>query len=310
MIRRGSEVNAKALPPKTEYILYCRPSQLQVKLMQELCDDMMADPLTIIMHLRSIANHPSLFLGKNLEEGTRPRIQRLAQQYASKTSGFVENSGKLVVFASLLVAFAQSGEKAVIFSNFTQTLDMLASFCRNFNFNVERLDGQVPTKERQKIVNRFNDPATPANTILLVSTKAGGTGLNLIGASRLVLFDSDWNPANDLQAMARIWRDGQKKSCHIYRLVTSGTIDEKILQRQIKKTGLHAIFDMETSVVAPEFQEEDLKDIFEVETADESNTHRIMGCHCEGDGTTAEERDIEEEGDGDAESNEKENKAD
>jgi len=71
-----------------------------------------------------------------------------------------------------------------------------------------------------------------------LSTKAGGVGLNLIGASRLILFDLDWNPAHDLQAMARIWRDGQKKECFIYRLLTTGTIEEKIFQRQMSKGSL------------------------------------------------------------------------
>lgn len=74
--------------------------------------------------------------------------------------------------------------------------------------------------------------------VLLLSAKAGGVGLNLVGASNLILYDSDWNPASDQQAMARIWRDGQKKSVYIYRLLTSGTIEEKIFQRQICKTGL------------------------------------------------------------------------
>lgn len=74
--------------------------------------------------------------------------------------------------------------------------------------------------------------------VFLLSTKAGGAGLNIIGASRLILFDSDWNPSTDLQAMARIHRDGQKKPCFIYRFLTTGTMDEKIYQRQITKTGL------------------------------------------------------------------------
>ena len=74
--------------------------------------------------------------------------------------------------------------------------------------------------------------------MFLLSSKAGGTGLNLIGASRIVLYDIDWNPATDMQAMARIWRDGQRKHCHIYRLVTTGTIEEKIYQRQVVRSFL------------------------------------------------------------------------
>lgn len=79
---------------------------------------------------------------------------------------------------------------------------------------------------------------TNSPVVFLLSTKAGGVGINLIGASRLILVDSDWNPSHDLQAMARIHRDGQKRPVFIYRLLTSGTIDEKIFQRAITKMGL------------------------------------------------------------------------
>ena len=91
----------------------------------------------------------------------------------------------------------------------------------------------------------------------MLSTKAGGVGLNLIGASRLVLFDLDWNPAHDIQAMARIWRDGQKKTVHIYRLLTTGTIEEKIFQRQVMKQGLCTV--VKDSSSNTKFSREELK---------------------------------------------------
>ena len=81
-----------------------------------------------------------------------------------------------------------------------------------------RLDGSMTIKKRAKVVERFNDAASP-EFIFMLSSKAGGCGLNLIGANRLVMFDPDWNPANDEQAMARVWRDGQRKECFIYRLL-------------------------------------------------------------------------------------------
>ena len=74
---------------------------------------------------------------------------------------------------------------------------------------------------------------------LFIYSKAGGCGLNLIGANRLVMFDPDWNPANDEQAMARVWRDGQKKECFVYRFLAVGTIEEKIFQRQTHKKVLY-----------------------------------------------------------------------
>ena len=85
-----------------------------------------------------------------------------------------------------------------------------------------RLDGSMTIKKRAKVVESFNDPASP-EFIFMLSSKAGGCGLNLIGANRLVMFDPDWNPANDEQAMARVWRDGQKKECFIYRLLAVST---------------------------------------------------------------------------------------
>jgi DNA repair and recombination protein RAD54B len=88
-----------------------------------------------------------------------------------------------------------------------------------------------------------------------LSTKAGGTGINLIGANRLILFDSDWNPSTDRQAMARIHRDGQKKPCYIYRILIPGTMDEKIYQRQISKLSLS-----DSLMVSKEFQEADKDD--------------------------------------------------
>lgn len=109
--------------------------------------------------------------------------------------------------------------------------------CSFNNYKFFRLDGSTPSDKRLEYVDKFNTPDSPEFCFLL-SSKAGGVGLNLIGANRLVLFDPDWNPSNDLQAMARIWREGQKKPVFIYRFMTTGTIEEKIFQRQIVKEGL------------------------------------------------------------------------
>ncbi|CAN0301398.1 unnamed protein product, partial [Discosporangium mesarthrocarpum] len=107
-----------------------------------------------------------------------------------------------------------------------------------------RLDGSTGVSKRQKLVDAFNTPG-PGSFAFLLSSKAGGCGLNLIGANRLVLFDPDWNPAVDKQAAARVWRDGQKKRCFVYRqpFVSTGTIEEKVFQRQLSKEGLQNIVD-------------------------------------------------------------------
>lgn len=116
----------------------------------------------------------------------------------------------------------------------------------------------------------------------MLSAKAGGVGLNLPGASRLVLFDSDWNPASDMQAMARIWRDGQKKKVYIYRLLTTGTIEEKIYQRQISKASLsESVVDL-NHLGSLKLSTAELKDLFTLATDTVSLTHDLLNCTCSG----------------------------
>eukprot|EP00050_Salpingoeca_kvevrii_P005688 m.285111 g.285111 ORF g.285111 m.285111 type:complete len:360 (-) comp11299_c0_seq1:48-1127(-) len=103
--------------------------------------------------------------------------------------------------------------------------------------------------------------------------------LAIVGASRLVLFDIDWNPANDLQAMARIWRDGQKRSVHIYRFLTTGTIEEKIYQRQVAKQGLGAVVD-DCVPKFDSFSTEQLQDLFSFHQYRDCETHQLLGCAC------------------------------
>lgn len=118
---------------------------------------------------------------------------------------------------------ANSDDKVVLISNYTQTLDLFEQLARKRRYTYVRLDGTMTIKKRSKVVDRFNDPSTDC-FLFMLSSKAGGCGLNLIGANRLFMFDPDWNPANDEQAMARVWRDGQKKPCYIYRLVAVSRI--------------------------------------------------------------------------------------
>merc|ERR1711981_850360 len=138
-------------------------------------------------------------------------------------------------------------------------------------------------KKRAKIVEQFNDPGSP-QFIFMLSSKAGGCGLNLIGANRLVMYDPDWNPANDRQAMARIWRDGQKKPCFIYRLFTTGTIDEKVYQRQICKDGLSTMMvtetgdDLNAETLRESLAADLVKDLFSFSEATACATHDMLEC--------------------------------
>lgn len=121
----------------------------------------------------------------------------------------------------------------------------------------------------------FNDP-TSSLIAFLLSSKAGGCGLNLIGGNRLVLFDPDWNPAVDKQAAARCWRDGQKKRCFTYRFLATGTVEEKIFQRQLSKEGLQSVVDDKDQV--NELSTKDLKNLFKLRQGTPSDTHDKLKC--------------------------------
>ncbi|XP_073498787.1 DNA repair and recombination protein RAD54-like [Phyllobates terribilis] len=112
----------------------------------------------------------------------------------------------------------------------------------------------------------------------MLSSKAGGCGLNLIGANRLVMFDPDWNPANDEQAMARVWRDGQKRTCFIYRLLSTGTIEEKIFQRQTHKKALSSCVVDEEQDVERHFSAGELRALFTLSEDTTSDTHDRFRC--------------------------------
>ncbi|CBK19482.1 DNA repair and recombination protein RAD54-like [Caenorhabditis elegans] len=304
MLRRtAADVDLKHLPEKHEYILFCAASPIQKHVHSEICDYMTGDALSLIFFARQLANHPKLLLDNLREKTEKSKAHKhspllLAFDGAHMPRGGVKESGKLTALVDMIKCFRLLQECTVIVSNYIETLDMIQQLCEYLNFKVLRLDGKTQVPDRQKLVRTFNDHRDPSN-IFLLSTKAGGVGLNLIGASRLVLFDSDWNPANDQQAMARIWRDGQVRPCHIYRLITTGTIEEKMLQRQIKKTGLGCVIDaIEVGDTIATFTDEDLKDIFTFTgSATECNTHDLCECPCDGCGMLENEMDEEDDGD-------------
>ncbi|RHY83979.1 hypothetical protein DYB35_001764 [Aphanomyces astaci] len=146
--------------------------------------------------------------------------------------------------------------------------------------HVLSLDGSTSAKKRKNLVDVFNDPKSNSFAFLL-SSKAGGCGINLIGANRLVLFDPDWNPATDKQAAARIWREGQKKQCFIYRFVATGTLEEKIFQRQLSKEGLQSIVDDKEEVNS--LSTKDLKRLFVFMEGTPSDTHDQLNMPAEED---------------------------
>ncbi|GBG29976.1 Chromodomain-helicase-DNA-binding protein, putative [Hondaea fermentalgiana] len=149
----------------------------------------------------------------------------------------VRGSGKLVLVDKLLPKLRNEGHKVLIFSQMVKMLDMLEYLCRQRGYPMERLDGGVQGNVRQAAIDRFSNPDSNS-FVFLLSTRAGGVGINLTAADTVIIFDSDWNPQNDAQAQARVHRIGQKRAVKIFRLVTKNTYEETMLQRAAMKLGL------------------------------------------------------------------------
>lgn len=297
-LRRTKAVINKYLTSKTDVVVFCTPSTLQRTLFDivlnsstfsSIMNSDTRDVLSMILLLRKICNSPSLI-------ASDPLFERLRRSSEGNSIGSLENrtsGSKVNVLVPLLLEFQKMGEKAVLVSNFTQTLDFLELVLLKLNILYCRLDGSTPAKLRDKLVVDFNK--TNTHQVFLLSAKAGGVGLNLVGASRLIIYDNDWNPLVDLQAMARIHRDGQKKPVFIYRLFTTGAIDEKIFQRQLMKSNLSDLFlDDKADSTLDVFDYEDLRDLFTIGDTN-CNTHDLLDCDCAGTGDDVSLSQIEAE---------------
>ncbi|XP_013027805.2 DNA repair and recombination protein RAD54B isoform X2 [Anser cygnoides] len=307
ILRRTQEVINKFLPPKKESIIFCRPTALQLELYRKLLSSQVirsclqgrlenSPHLICIGALKKLCNHPCLLFKAVKEKSCDPMNDEhdesslyegltdvFPQGYSSDTFSETD-SGKLQVLVKLLAAIHElnSSERVVLVSNYTQTLNILQETCKSYGYSYTRLDGHTPVSQRQHIVDSFNSKFSPA-FIFLLSSKAGGVGLNLVGASHLILYDIDWNPATDIQAMARVWRDGQKHTVHIYRLLTTGSIEEKIYQRQISKQDLSgAVVDLSKTSEHIHFSVEELKNLFTLHEDSSCVTHDLLECDCMG----------------------------
>lgn len=281
LLRRLKSDVAQDLPKKNEMVLFVKLTQYQQDLYEKFLtsEDLSAilkgkrNVLMGVDVLRKICNHPDL----------------LERESLSRTSGYnyglPARSGKMQVLKNLLQLWQKQGHRTLLFCQTRQMLDILERFVANLKpidddgneiaiddvngFNYLRMDGSTPISRRQALVDTFNE-----NTnyhVFLLTTKVGGLGVNLTGADRVIIYDPDWNPSTDIQARERAWRLGQKKDITIYRLMTAGTIEEKIYHRQIFKTFL-------TNKILKDpkqrrfFKMNDLHDLFTLGDADEKGT--------------------------------------
>ncbi|XP_049709971.1 DNA repair and recombination protein RAD54B isoform X1 [Elephas maximus indicus] len=308
ILRRTQEVINKYLPPKIENVVFCQPGALQIELYRKLLNSKAvrfclqgllenSPHLICIGALKKLCNHPCLLFRSIKEKECSPTCDENEERslYEGLINVFPDDynplmftekeSGKLQVLSKLLEVIQElrPSEKVVLVSNYTKTLDILQEVCKRHGYAHTRLDGQTPISQRQHIVDGFNSKYS-SDFIFLLSSKAGGVGLNLIGGSHLILYDIDWNPATDIQAMSRVWRDGQKHPVHIYRLLTTGTIEEKIYQRQISKQGLSgAVMDLTKTSEHIQFSVEELKNLFTLHESSHCATHDLLDCDCTGE---------------------------
>ncbi|KAK6951161.1 hypothetical protein Daesc_007692 [Daldinia eschscholtzii] len=238
LLRRVKADVEKSLLPKKEINLYLGMSEMQVKWYQKILEkdidavngaggkrESKTRLLNIVMQLRKCCNHPYLF------EGAEPGPPYTTDEH------LVYNSGKMALLDKLLRRLQKQGSRVLIFSQMSRLLDILEDYCVFRDYKYCRIDGGTAHEDRIAAIDEYNKPGSE-KFIFLLTTRAGGLGINLTSADIVILYDSDWNPQADLQAMDRAHRIGQTKQVVVYRFVTENAIEEKVLERAAQKLRL------------------------------------------------------------------------
>ena len=253
MLRRLKQDVAKDLPPKIEAVSYCELTEAQrelyLQVLEKTREEVFANVaekgvggstnsiFAALLRLRQICCHPQL-MGEEL-------------------SGGLKESGKFEALKSMIEEVISEGHRILLFSQFVEMLKIVRTWLDKKGIKYEYLTGE--SRDRHVMVDRFNnDDSIP---IFLMSLKAGGTGLNLTGADYVIHYDPWWNPSAEDQASDRAHRIGQKKSVFVYRLITKGTVEEKILKLQARKRDLVDSIIAADRSVGKMLSFDDLKDI-------------------------------------------------
>uniref|UniRef100_A0A8C2WX18 Chromodomain helicase DNA binding protein 4 n=1 Tax=Cyclopterus lumpus TaxID=8103 RepID=A0A8C2WX18_CYCLU len=238
MLRRLKADVFKHMPSKTELIVRVELSPMQKKyykfILTRNFDALntrgggnQVSLLNVVMDLKKCCNHPYLFPAAATEAPKLPNGMY-------EGNALTKSSGKLTLLQKMMRKLKNGGHRVLVFSQMTKMLDLLEDFLENEGYKYERIDGGVTGSLRQEAIDRFNAPGAPQFAFLL-STRAGGLGINLASADTVVIYDSDWNPHNDIQAFSRAHRIGQNRKVMIYRFVTKASVEERITQVAKKK---------------------------------------------------------------------------
>mmetsp|Transcript_5181 Transcript_5181/g.21327 ORF Transcript_5181/g.21327 Transcript_5181/m.21327 type:complete len:753 (-) Transcript_5181:402-2660(-) len=236
MLRRIKKDVEKDLPPKREVKLYIGLTEMQrlwyTKILSKDAHTLNAlggpdrvQLLNILMQLRKVCNHPYLF------EGAEPGPPYVDGPH------LWDNAGKLVLLTKLLPKLKAQSSRVLVFSQMTRMLDILEDYMRLNGHEYCRIDGSTHGDDRDAQMDEFNAPGSP-KFVFLLSTRAGGLGINLAAADTCIIFDSDWNPQQDSQAMDRCHRIGQKRPVVVYRLLTAGSVEISMIEKQLSKKKL------------------------------------------------------------------------
>uniref|UniRef100_A0A8C4ISY8 Chromodomain helicase DNA binding protein 9 n=1 Tax=Dicentrarchus labrax TaxID=13489 RepID=A0A8C4ISY8_DICLA len=249
MLRRLKEDVEKKLAPKEETIIEVELTNIQKKYYRAILEKNfsflakgagqanMPNLVNTMMELRKCCNHP--YLIKGAEEKI---LEDFREVYSPTAIDFhlqamVQSAGKLVLIDKLLPKMKAGGHKVLIFSQMVRCLDILEDYLIQRRYLYERIDGRVRGNLRQAAIDRFSKPESE-RFVFLLCTRAGGLGINLTAADTCIIFDSDWNPQNDLQAQARCHRIGQNKAVKVYRLITRNSYEREMFDRASLKLGL------------------------------------------------------------------------
>lgn len=256
ILRRTKIEVERGIPPKREIIVTTGMTPMQRDLYKKILtnelrkQDNKSHYLNIVMQLRKVCNHPYLF--PKMEDETEIDFGQ----------HLVTHSGKMKLIDRLLPKLQERGSQVLIFSQMTTMLDILEDYCHYRDYKFCRLDGTTDIYERELMMAKF----TKANSkyfLFLLSTRAGGLGINLASADTVIIFDSDWNPQMDLQAMDRAHRIGQTKQVNVYRLVTKDSLEERMIERQCLRLKLDSLV-IQTGRLAPRHKSLDKEELQEM----------------------------------------------
>ncbi|KAJ9062473.1 hypothetical protein DSO57_1010496 [Entomophthora muscae] len=274
MLRRFKEDVEKSLPDKEETVIEVELTSVQKTWYRAILEKNFTwlqrgqkgsggpSLNNIMMELRKCCNHP--FLIQGAEDSITQGIDDDMENDPAYLQSLVQASGKMVLLDKLLPKLREGGHKVLIFSQMTRMLDILGTYLQLRGYDSERIDGNVKSHDRQIAIDRFS--SSPDSFVFLLCTRAGGVGINLTAADTVVIFDSDWNPQNDLQAMARVHRIGQTKMVKIYRLLCAKTYEREMFDRANLKLGLDkaVMQKMDLSEVSSGLSKKEVEDLLKL----------------------------------------------